>query len=154
MATSLARIGAILNPHYAAKLELVERQALAGFQAANALEAARHENRLAEMDRELSNRLAELHTQHQLEGDKAIVDSIIKQMEGRAEVRNEAFKMIMEAAIKVKLGKIEHQQNVEKQERYLAKLYDYLFELCRNDQEQAAKDYIDKLYKEAVTGSL
>lgn len=152
--TSLARIGAMLDPQYAAKLELVERQAVVGFHAANALETSRHRNRLDEMDRELGNRLAEMHTQHHLDGDKAIVDSIIKQMEGRAAVRNDAFKMIMEAAIKVKLGKIEHEQGLEKQERYLAKLHDYLFELCQNNQEQAARDYIDKLYKQAVDGGL
>lgn len=154
MAYSLAQIGVMLNPEYAGKLQLLERQATVGFHAANALEAARHEHRLAEMDRELNNRLAEMHTQHRLDGDRAIADSIIKQMEGRAAFRNEAASMILAAAIKAKLGKIEHERGLEKQQQYMSKLQDYLAELCKNNRQQEAKDYIDKLYKEAMTGGL
>lgn len=154
MAYSLAQVGAMLDPHYAAKLQLIERHAEAGFHVANALDATRHQYRLAEMDRELSNRLTEMAAQHQLDGDKAIVNSIIKQMEERSAFRKDAAKMILEAAIKAKLGKIEHERGLEKQQHYLSKLQDYLAELCKNSREQEAKDYIDKLYREAMAGGL
>jgi hypothetical protein len=149
---SLAQLGAMLDPQYAAKLRLIDRQAEVGFLTASALEQSRHQNHLAEMDRELSNRLVEMQARHHLESEKALSDSIIKQMEGRSATRNEMAKMILEAAIKAKLGKIEHEQSIEK--AYMSKLHEYLFELYRNNQEQAAKDYIDKLYAEAVAAGM
>lgn len=152
MAASLAQLTTLFDPHYAAKLQLIDRQITAGALASNALEVTRHEHRLVELDRELSNRLIEMQGKHQLDTEKALTDSIIRQMEERTRFRKDSARMILEAAIQVKLGKIAHEQQLDT--LYKTKLYDYLFELCRQQQQQEARDYIDQLYAQAVAGGL
>ena len=131
----------------------------------NALNLATHEhqNKLAQMQADLENRLTVsgfesliLSTQKIMDEDNNRRASLLKQLEERSQLRGEVTKMLMGAIIQEKLAQKQHKRDLEKMshesdlkqaEMYFSGVCGYLWQLLEASKEQEAKAEIDRLHE-------
>lgn len=154
---------------YARQLEQDRREYEEGrdarrLETSRAIEADKHAYRLAELEKELEIHLqkadAEFHAQKLTRLDalsQEVFSSTVRQMEQRSQLRGAVFQNLASAIINEKLAQKQHQRDLEKlrlqheqgkDAHLFGRLCDYVFALLQNDQQKAARDYIDKLVAE------
>lgn len=131
----------------------------------NALNLAgyEHQNKLAQMQADLENRLTAsgfesgiLAMQKLIDEDNHRRASLLKQIEERSQLRSKVTKMLAGAIIQEKLAQKQHQRDLEKMshesnlkqaEMYFSGVCGYLWKLLDASKEQEAKDEIDRLHE-------
>lgn len=128
------------------------------------IEGDKHAYRLAELEKELEHHLkkmdADFHFQKLGRLDamqQEIFSSTVRQLEQRSQLRSAVFQNLASAIINEKLAQKQHRRDLEKIQlqheqqkdgRIFDQLCNYIFALLQSNQEQAAKDYIDRLVAE------
>lgn len=144
--------------------EYEEVRAARQLETSREIESDKHEYRLVELETELTIQLkkmdADFHFQKLTSMETKqndIFSSALRQMEQRSQLRNTVFQNLANAVITEKLAQKQHAREMEKMtlqhdqqkdSRLFEQLCQYIFLLLQNNQEQAAKDYIDKLVTE------
>lgn len=133
-------------------------------ETSRAIESDKHGYRLAELDAELTQNLKKMEAEFHFEKltrldtmQQEIFSSTVRQLDQRAQLRGALFQNLAGALINEKLAQKQHKRDLEKLQlqheqhkdgRIFDQLCNYIFALLQNNQEQAAKDYIDRLVAE------
>ena len=123
-----------------------------------------HENAIVRMEKDLQNHVSKigvdsgvLAVQKLIDQDNSKRASLMDQIEARANLRGEVFKMLSGAIIQEKLAQKQHARDMEKLEKesalrraddYAKGVALYLTNLIDTGNMQAAKDEVDRLVKE------